>query len=78
MAYIPGTFIIHLQKARTLPEGGSRLLYVHTNHGGKHGTFFRDGQCPEFEGEEAWFLVRKPANKKALEFIEQVEGPHGP
>lgn len=70
--------MIHTYKVlrhRTLPNAGSRTLFFTINAGTRcqPTTFFRPGEIPEFDGEEAWFEAER--NGTRWRFIRQVEKP---
>ena len=68
--------IIHLHRQRSLPNNGSQTLWCDvTTDGGMFKVMarLRPGQFPEFEGENAWFAVRRYP-KSRFAFVAQVAG----
>ncbi len=64
-----------LVRYRTLPKDGGYTLYFKADIG-RLGRFFRPGQVPEFEGEEAWFEIQNVGGGQ-LAVLRQVEPPPG-
>lgn len=72
-------YTVHLRRHRFLPNAGGETVFCTVSFDGKVGralAFLGLDECPEFDGEEAWFVAEKlPRNK--WRFIRQAESKRG-
>lgn len=66
-----------VQRYRNGPEDSGETLFfgIFLGSRSRGHKWFRPGQVPEFDGDEAWFEVDR--DKGGWRFVRQVERPYG-